>query len=109
MHPDLSFFPNKTFYFSKLSDSTHVIERNDPLTLNMLKGMRNVLINLHNSKEGVSEKSHSYFNREEADLTCDIVSKIIINNLELFLTGDNDVNNSIPEIADIGIITPYSA
>lgn len=52
MHPDLSFFPNKTYYFSKLVNSESVIHRPLPKSLGFLStGLRNIMLNVHNGIE----------------------------------------------------------
>jgi superfamily I DNA and/or RNA helicase len=65
MHPDISFFPSKTFYYAKLQDSEEVVNRLDPECLKFLKKKRNVFIDVDNSEEKMDPYSKSFYNRGE--------------------------------------------
>lgn len=60
------------------------------------------MINVHDSKEEINDKSHSFFNRAEADIASEIVVKIYRHYLA-------KKSQDLEKFASIGIITPYSA
>jgi superfamily I DNA and/or RNA helicase len=119
MHPQISAFPNRTFYASALTDGTvdhgTVKPGFDPPITDFLaqndQGVRqNVTFLHHDSPEDLMSKSLR--NQGEAGRVCDVVTDLLLQNpvcslcqllLKLKLTCQK-LSGS-----DIGIITPYNA
>lgn len=83
MHPEISFFPSKNFYYAKLQDSEEVVGRSDPEYLRFLQNGRNLFINVHDSEERLDEETKSFYNRGEFRVVMSIIEKIYLHNLNL--------------------------
>ena len=66
MHPEISIFPNKRYYSSKIMDSDYVKERKDPSHLAFLGNIRTALVDTKGT-ESQGQVSRSYSNVTEAE------------------------------------------
>lgn len=119
MHPQISSFPSKHFYFGRLRDGVSPVERPTPRFMSFGQSTNNskrssvIFVHVSDGSEekdmqivdvnGITGVGHSYRNKAEADVVVKLLGALVSTKSNSSIESAQSFS-----LADIGIISPYA-